>query len=161
MSEAGHNVSRVHFDDERRVMLIDCGQCEFHKVACGDCLITALLDNGSHSVHSGRGQKRKKDVSNSKGDPAQADTASGRRHAAGPGAGRELPGGAPRIDAFGALELRALGTLAAAGLVPPLRYRPVGKVTREIVALYALARAVIGKPGTTPAEVVEMPYCFH
>jgi hypothetical protein len=142
-------------------MLIDCGQCEFHKVACGDCLVTVLLDNGSHSVHSRAGLKRKKDVSNAKGGPAQANTASGRRRTAGSGAGRDLPDGAPRVEAFGALELRALGTLAAAGLVPPLRYRPARKVTREIVALYSLARAVIAKPGATPAEVVEMPYCFH
>src|SRR5512142_534140 len=128
MSEVAHNVSRVHCGDERRVMLIDCGQCEFHKVACGDCMVTVLLDNGSHSVHSREGQKRKKDESNSKGGPAQANTASGRRRAAGSGAGRDLPAGAPRIEAFGALELRALGTLATAGLVPPLRYRPAGKV---------------------------------
>jgi hypothetical protein len=120
-----------------------------------------LLDNGSHSVHSRAGLKRKKDVSNAKGGPAQANTASGRRRTADSGTGRDLPDGAPRVEAFGALELRALGTLAAAGLVPPLRYRPARKVTREIVALYSLARAVIAKPGATPAEVVEMPYCFH
>ena len=39
--------------------------------------------------------------------------------------------------ALGAQELRALGVLAAAGLVPPLRYRPVQVSTLEaaIVAL--------------------------
>ncbi len=143
-------------------MLIDCGQCEFRKVACGDCLVTVLLENGSRGVHGGSGQKRQKDVSNSKGGPVQANNASGRRRAAGSGAAAgDPPDGAARREAFGALELRALGTLAAAGLVPPLRYRPARKVTREIVALYSLARAVIGKPGTTRAEVVEMPYCFH
>ena len=138
MSEAAHNVIRVHCGDERRVMLIDCRQCEFRKVACGDCLVTVLLENGSRGVHGSPDQKRKKDVSNSKGDPAQPNTSSGRRRTAGSGAGRDLPEGAPLVEAFGALELRALGTLAAAGLVPPLRYRPAGKVTREIVALYSL-----------------------
>ena len=142
-------------------MLIDCGQCEFRKVACGNCLVTVLLENGSRGVHGSPGQKRKKGVSNSKGDAVQANSASARRRAAGSAAGADLPDGAHRREAFGALELRALSTLAAAGLVPPLRYRPVSKVTREIVALYSLGRAVIGKPGTTPAEAVEMAYCFH
>ena len=41
----------------------------------------------------------------------------------------------PEVWALGALELRALGALAAADLVPPLRFRPVRKVTREVVAL--------------------------
>ena len=26
-------------------MVIDCSQCEFHPVACGDCLVTVLLEN--------------------------------------------------------------------------------------------------------------------
>ena len=147
-------------------MLIDCGQCEFRKVACGDYLVTVLLENGSRGVHGSPGQKRKKDVRNSKGgavqpNAVQANSAAARRRAAGAGAAADLPDGAARREAFGALELRALGTLAAAGLVPPLRYRPARKVTREIVALYSLARAVPGKPGTTPAEAVETPYCFH
>jgi hypothetical protein len=25
-------------------MLIDCGQCEFRAVACGDCLVTVLVE---------------------------------------------------------------------------------------------------------------------
>ncbi len=142
-------------------MLIDCGQCEFRKIACGDCLVTVLLENGSRGVHGSPAQKRKKDVSNAKGAPVQANSASARRRAAGSAVGGDVPDGAPRREAFGARVLRALNTLAAAGLVPPLRYRPARKVTCEIVALYSLARAVIGEPGTTPAEAVEMPYCFH
>jgi hypothetical protein len=59
--------------------------------------------------------------------------------------------------ALGAQELRALSVLAAAGLVPPLRFRPaqVTKPETVIVALRTLVRAVIGKTGTRLAEAVE------
>lgn len=116
-------------------MLIDCGQCEFRKVACGDCLVTVLPDNGSRSVQGSTDQKREKDVSNSKDGAAKANIAPARPRRDGAASGRDLPGGGPRRQALGALELRALGALAAADLVPPLRFRPVRKVTREVVAL--------------------------
>lgn len=118
-------------------MVIDCGQCAFRDVACGDCVITALAENETPGVAAGphRNQKRNKDVSTG-----------GRRHINGdivtpghlPGAiapGGRPPGDAPRRYALGALELRGLGTLAAAGLVPPLRFRPANKAPRGIVAL--------------------------
>ncbi|HYZ52014.1 MAG TPA: hypothetical protein VE733_00680 [Streptosporangiaceae bacterium] len=59
--------------------------------------------------------------------------------------------------ALGAQELRALSVLAAAGLVPPLRFRPaqVTKPETVIVALRTLVRAVIGETGTRLAEAVE------
>jgi hypothetical protein len=58
--------------------------------------------------------------------------------------------------ALGAQELRALSALAAAGLVPPLRFRPAAtKPGNVIVALRTLVCAVIGKSGARLAEVVE------
>jgi hypothetical protein len=67
----------------------------------------------------------------------------------GPPAGRR---------ALGAQELRALSTLAAAGLVPPLRFRPaqVTKPENVIVALRTLVCAVIAESGARLAEVVEL-----
>jgi hypothetical protein len=70
-------------------------------------------------------------------------------------------------QALGARELQALSALAAAGLVPPLRYRPAppatagsrstsaAKAAAVIVALYGLARAVIGETRARLAEPVE------
>ena len=67
-------------------------------------------------------------------------------------------------QALGARELQALGALAAAGLVPPLRYRPAPPAGRStsatkaaavIVALYGLACAVIGETRARLAEPVE------
>ena len=59
--------------------------------------------------------------------------------------------------ALGAQELRALSTLAAAGLVPPLRFRPAQAMKPEnvIVALRTLVWAVIAESGARLAEVVE------
>jgi hypothetical protein len=118
-------------------MLIDCGQCEFRAVACGDCLVTVLVENGSSGAAGGRESepRRNKDVSNGDGRRKRDDIAAGRHRADG-AAGRENPpGGVPGCHALGALELRGLSTLAAAGLVPPLRYRLVKKAARVIVAL--------------------------
>jgi hypothetical protein len=60
--------------------------------------------------------------------------------------------------ALGAQEMRALSTLAAAGLVPPLRFRPAQAMKPEnvIVALRTLVWAVIAKSGARLAEVVEL-----
>jgi hypothetical protein len=117
-------------------MLIDCGQCEFRAVACGDCLVTALVESGSSHA---RGQKsergRNKDVSNGDTQRKRADIAAGPRRMAGATDLTGRPGDIPGRHAFGALELQGLGTLAAAGLVPPLRFRPVRKSARVIVAL--------------------------
>lgn len=75
-----------------------------------------------------------------------------------PGRGRSSGGAAAAGRwALGAQELRALSVLAAAGLVPPLRFRPV-QITKPgtvIVALRTLAHAVIGETGTRLAEAVE------
>ena len=83
-------------------------------------------------------------------------------HRAGGAPGRaNRPEGVPGRHAFGALELRGLSTLAAAGLVPPLRYRPANKAAGVIVALCILPCGVIGESGATLAETVETAYCFH
>jgi hypothetical protein len=65
--------------------------------------------------------------------------------------------------ALGAQELRALGVLASAGLVPPLRYKPaqVSETRNAIVALSSRARVVIGETGATLAEALETAKCFH
>ncbi len=64
------------------------------------------------------------------------------RHRAVPGPGAGSPSAAdPDRHALGAVELRALGTLAAAGLIPPLRFRPAETPARVIVALWGLAGA--------------------
>jgi hypothetical protein len=59
--------------------------------------------------------------------------------------------------ALGAQEMRALSTLAAAGLVPPLRFRPAQVMEPEavIIALRTLVHAVIGETGARLAEAVE------
>jgi hypothetical protein len=79
-------------------MVINCSQCEFRPVACGNCLVTVLAE-----------------------DKETMDTqdVTGVNHA------------------LGAQELRALGVLATAGLVPPLRYRPaqLSNLVGAIVAL--------------------------
>jgi len=113
-------------------MVIDCGQCAFRDVACGDCLITALVENEAAGVSAGtqNGGKCNKDVSSADNGHIKGDIVTyGHR----PGAatrGSRRPGNAPRPRALGALELRGLGTLAAAGLVPPLRFRPANKAAR-------------------------------
>ena len=74
-----------------------------------------------------------------------------------PGRGEDSGGAAAAgRRALGAQELRALSALAAAGLVPPLRFRPaVTKPGNVIVALRTLVCAVISKSGARLAEVVE------
>jgi hypothetical protein len=76
-------------------------------------------------------------------------------------------GGGPAARlALGARELQALSALAAAGLVAPLRFRPVpaarpavsnspAKAAAVIVALCSLACAVIGETGARLVEAVE------
>ncbi|MGD0937256.1 MAG: hypothetical protein ABR922_22140, partial [Streptosporangiaceae bacterium] len=91
---------------------------------------------------------------------ATPDAAIRQRAVLGPGAGSP-PAADPDQHALGAVELRALGTLAAAGLIPPLRFRPAEMPARVIVALPGLARAVIGETRATLAEAVETTYCFH
>ena len=109
----------------------------FRDVACGDCLITSLVENDRPGAAAGRqrDRKRNKDVSTGGRRHIKGEIAFsvGRAGAAAPG-GR-APGDAPRRHALGALELRGLGTLAAAGLVPPLRFGPADKAARMIVAL--------------------------
>ena len=91
-------MGRVHFLRNGDVMVINCAQCEFRPVACGDCLVTVLA-----------GKKETMDT----------------KHVTGAN------------HALGAQELRALGVLATAGLVPPLRYRPaqLSDLADAIVAL--------------------------
>lgn len=117
-------------------MVVDCAQCQFRSVACGDCLVTVLLDNGSpNNSRIGRGMDTR-DV----GDETRPD-----RHA------------------LGAQELRALNVLATAGLVAPLRYRPtpVGELAAAIVALCSRARAVTSETEATLAEALETAKRFH
>jgi hypothetical protein len=117
-------------------MLIDCGQCEFRAVACGDCLVTALVENGANPTGERKSERgRNKDVSNGDVRRKRGDIAAIPRRVAGAMDHAYGPGGRPGRHAFGALELRGLSTLASAGLVPPLRYRSANKATREIVAL--------------------------
>ena len=117
-------------------MVIDCAQCEFRAVACGDCLVTVLVN-----------YDEKKTIQNiiKKGHQG-IDVAAG--------TGRR---------ALGAQELRALGVLAAAGLVSPLRYRSaqVNELADPIVALWSGAWPVIGETGTSLGEVLETAKCFH
>ena len=91
-------------------MVIDCTQCEFRMVACGDCLVTILAKNDEKRTFSNVIEKGNQDID------AVAGTG---RHA------------------LGAQELQALGVLARAGLVAPLRYRPVqvSELNAAIVAL--------------------------
>lgn len=117
-------------------MVIDCAQCEFRLVACGDCLVTELLNYDEMKTLQNAIEKGNQDI----------DVAAG--------TGRR---------GLGAPELRALGVLAAAGLVSPLRYRPaqVNELADAIVALWSCARAVIGETGASLAEVLETAKCFH
>ena len=91
-------------------MVIDCAQCEFRVVACGDCLVTALVKNDEKRTIRNVINKGNRDT------------------VAAAGTGRH---------ALGAQQLRALGVLATAGLVPPLRYRSaqVSALQAAIVAL--------------------------
>jgi hypothetical protein len=91
-------------------MVIDCAQCQFRTVACGDCLVTVVVKSDEKRTIS---RIRKKDNR---------------------GLGDRLD---PGRHALGAPELRALSVLAAAGLVPPVRYKPaqVSELERAIVAL--------------------------
>ena len=100
-------------------MLIDCDRCEMRDIACGDCVVTALIaDRNAAEI----------------GRPAQDVHAAayGRNAARSPGGEQpdqaDQPGQAHEADGAGALgpdigepERRALRTLAAAGLIPPLR----------------------------------------
>jgi hypothetical protein len=117
-------------------MVIDCARCQFRPVACGECLVTVLLENESSNNSRKDREMDTRDVT--------AETRPGRH-------------------ALGAQELRALNVLAAAGMVPPLRYRPApfSKPGAAIVALPSRARAVIGETGTTLAEALETAKCFH
>ncbi len=144
-------------------MLIDCGQCAFREVACGDCLITSLAGKESVSVPAKRQKNisRNKQVSNGRSAHSAAPAAAARhRVVLGPDAGSPSVAD-PDQHALGAVELRALGALAAAGLIPPLRFRPAEMAARVILALPGLARAVIGETRATLAEAVETTYCFH
>jgi hypothetical protein len=91
-------------------MVIDCAQCQFRTVACGDCLVTVVVKSDEKRTIS---RIMKKDNR---------------------GLGDRL---GPGRHALGAPELRALSVLAAAGLVPPVRYKPaqVSELERAIVAL--------------------------
>ena len=144
-------------------MLIDCGQSEFRAVACGDCLVTVLAERGPGFMGAGResGRGRNKDVSNGDTGRKKVDITVSSRRVGGAPVRANPPEGVPGRHAFGALELRGLGALAAAGLVPPLRDRPVSKAPRVILVLWSLAGAVIGKTRATLAETVETAYCFH
>ena len=117
-------------------MVIDCAQCQFRVVACGECLVTALVKND---------EKRtiRNVINKGNSDPAAAA-----------GTGR---------NALGAQQLRALGVLAAAGLVPPLRYRSaqVSALEAAIVALSTRARVVIHETGSSLREALETAKCFH
>ena len=91
-------------------MVIDCAQCQFRMVACGDCLVTVVVNSDENRTI----KKVRKKGNRGLGDPTGAD----RR-------------------ALGAAELAALSALAAAGLVSPLRYKQaqVNEPERAIVAL--------------------------
>jgi hypothetical protein len=91
-------------------MVIDCAQCQFRMVACGDCLVTVVVNSDENRTI----KKVRKKGNRGLGDPGRAD-----RHA------------------LGAAELVALSALAAAGLVSPLRYKQaqVNEPERAIVAL--------------------------
>jgi hypothetical protein len=91
-------------------MVIDCSQCQLRSVACDDCLVSGLVDNGHRRISRKGREKGNMDI--------------------GPGVGEGR-------RALGAQELRALNVLATAGLVAPLRYRPapVGERAGAIVAL--------------------------
>ena len=118
-------------------MLIDCGQCAFREVACGDCLITSLagIESVGAPAERQKNSGRNKDVSNGRAAHSAARDAAVRRRAVpGPGAGRPSAAG-PDRHALRAVELRALGALAAAGLIPPLRFRPAERPARVIVAI--------------------------
>ena len=117
-------------------MLIDCAQCEFRAVACGDCLVTALVESGASPAGERKSESgRNKDVSNGGTRRKRGDIAAGPRRVAGAADRAGRPGGLPSRHAFGALELRGLSALATAGLIPPLRYRSANKPAREILAL--------------------------
>lgn len=117
-------------------MVINCAQCAFRVVACGDCLVTVLVNYDEMKTLQDAIKKGNQDI----------DVAAG--------TGRQ---------ALGAPELRALGVLAAAGLVSPLRYRPaqVNELADAIVALWSCAREVIGETGASLGEVLETAKCFH
>ena len=117
-------------------MVIDCAQCEFQAVACGDCLVTVLVNYDENKTIQNISEKGNRGI----------DVAAGM--------GRR---------ALGAQELRALSVLAAAGLVSPLRYRPsqVNELAETTVALWSCARLVIGETGTSLDEVLETAKCFY
>src|SRR5579875_4018104 len=111
-------------------MVIDCTQCQFRMMACGDCLVTVVVKSDENQTI----QKRKKSGNRGLGDLGGAD-----RHA------------------LGAAELAALSALAAAGLVAPLRYKQaqVSEPERAIVALWTRGWGAIGETGTSLGEVLE------
>jgi hypothetical protein len=117
-------------------MVIDCAQCEFRAVACGDCLVTVLVNYDEKKTIRNIIKKGNQDIDVA----ARTD-----------------------VRALGARELRALGVLAAAGLVSPLRYRPtqVSRLAGAIVALWTRARVVIGETRTSLREVLETAKCFQ
>jgi hypothetical protein len=91
-------------------MVIDCTQCQFRTVACGDCLVTVLVKSDEKRTISGIMKRDNRGLGGRVG---------------------------PDHHALGAPELRALSVLAAAGMVPPVRYKPaqVSELERAIVAL--------------------------
>jgi hypothetical protein len=138
-------------------------QYEFRAVACGDRPVTVLVESKSRNSGGRResDRRRNKDVSNGDTRRKRADITAVPNRAGGAPGRANPPEGVPGRHAFGALELRGLSALAAAGLVPPLRYRPANKAAGVIVALSGLACGVTGESGATLAETVEMVYCFH
>lgn len=92
-------------------MLIDCDRCQMRDIACADCVVGVLMS----AEHAG-------------GDAAHTNGAPG----------KEI--GAPGKE-IGEPERRALRTLAAAGLVPPLRLALPGSAGGERADGYPDAEA--------------------
>lgn len=138
MSGAVHSV---------RGMLIDCDSCTARPRACGDCIVTHLLQVGpvrGSTEDSWSGSWGAADLAGpGGGDPAPGhDRASGGdvgEHGAGHEPAAVRPGGSERLGHPSApeggpelteQEIAAVAVLSAGGLVPPLRLvtpgRPAG-----------------------------------
>lgn len=106
-------------------MLIDCDRCRMRDIACDECVVSALItERGAPSADhgapqgapsAGRGALPARGAASAGGDPPGTGP-SGER----PGAGRDHQPGAPGPE-ISEPERRALRTLAAAGLIPPLQ----------------------------------------
>lgn len=84
-------------------MMIDCDRCAVRGLACGDCVVSVLLGGPPEDVA----------LAANASEPGSSD-----RHAAYTAPADWGPTGPVHIDA---VEVAALGALAAGGLVPPLR----------------------------------------